>query len=606
MGRRVTTLAEKNAALRAKLQIEPTPEFPNTLADLDKGKQRSPIDDELDSVLDAITIDEAYRRWCGKMEPIDNGRVEGVSISCPIPGHADTHPSAWMNTAKRTWYCGACDSGGDLFDIAAFHFGYDVPGYKGTDFPKLRQQMAESFGYHVKKSAAGTAYLSEAPAPQPVVEPGSDVAQSIDNIIEFPLPMDLQPLPIDWRSLLPADTFLEQWMQATSADDLPEEYYFWLGLMAVGLAAGEQTVLADDPQIKGNLYVCLYGPSGIGKTRSSSRLVRLLNRALPYDPDDPHSTGTMHVPMPGSAEALIDAFSKPIFDPNDPKKIMGYNGVRGLIRFDEMSSLIGRANRVGSAIKPTLMEFFDSYNAIDIVSRGAGRARAEHHFAASVVSTQPGAIRDILVQADADSGFINRWVFASGPLKPLRSYRSAAIDLEPLIAPLNALRQWSSLRYREIELNDDAREAWNTFFQATIEPIRTSNEKPLLTRVDLLMKKLILLFCINEKLNAPTAELVERVISLFPYIERSYNLLVGEIGVGPQQECRERILNAIHSIEEKTGNAVTTRQINQRLGKKFSLDMIVKTLAAMTHLGDILEDIRTPARGPKTVVYRSA
>jgi hypothetical protein len=56
--------------------------------------------------------------------------------SCPIPGHADANPSAWVNTEKNVWYCGRCSQGGDVYDLAAFHFGMPVPGYKeGGKFP---------------------------------------------------------------------------------------------------------------------------------------------------------------------------------------------------------------------------------------------------------------------------------------------------------------------------------------------------------------------------------------------------------------------------------------------------------------------------------------
>lgn len=609
------TVAQRLARARERGLIkavpEPTPEVPDTLADLAKTDHaRDDVDVEIDGILN-IGIDEAYRKWCGKSEPNLTGKRESIMVSCPKPDHLDKNPSAWLNLDKGTWFCGGCQEGGDGYDIAAYHFGYAVPGYKqGESFRKLRVDMAKSLGYRVKTTISGTSYVDnepearrdDTPAAPAQLEQDSDQQPSA-QIIEFPLPQELQPLSIDWKSILPAETFLAQWMQATSEDDLPEEYYFWLGLMAVGLAAGDQAVLTDDPWIKGNLFVCLYGPSGIGKTRAASRLVRLLSKALPHDDQDPASTGTMLVPMPGSAEALIDAFSKPIFDPADPKKIIGYAGVRGLVRFDELSSLIARSNRVGSAIKPTLMEFFDSYTAVDIVSRGAGRVRAEHHFAASVASTQPGAIRDLLVQTDADSGFINRWVFASGPLKPLRSYRTTSIDIDHLKQPLNELRQWSSLRHHEIKLEGPALSVWTSFFQSTIEPIRVSSDKPLLTRIDLLLKKIILLFCINEKSDAPDAALVERAISLFPYLERSYNLLVGEIGVGPQQDCRTKILAAVETIQAKTGKGATVRQIHQRLGKRFAPDMIVRTIRAMEDLRDIQEVIQQGARGPKTVAY---
>ena len=114
-------------------------------------------DPEMDAAIESIDIISAYRKWCGKSEPRVGSRTESIKVSCPNPDHPDADPSAWINTEKKTWYCGKCEEGGDVYDLAAIYFGYPRPGYKeGQEFHKLRQQMAEDFGYVVKKVAGGT------------------------------------------------------------------------------------------------------------------------------------------------------------------------------------------------------------------------------------------------------------------------------------------------------------------------------------------------------------------------------------------------------------------------------------------------------------------
>lgn len=602
------------------------PERPTWDADLlvevdDSPRPRTPEDDEIDKLISSVTIVDAYRRWCGKMEPKVGKRAESIMVSCPNPAHPDKHPSAWMNSEKGVGNCAVC-GGFDVYDIAAWGLGFAVPEYKqGETFPALRKAIAEQLGYVVKRTPSGTEYVErpEPPATESAVLPVAPAveeqpeaeAASPPASNETPVAHVLTIVPageeeeeapsIDWRDLLPADTFMARWMDVTSVDDLPEEYYFWEGLMACGFAAGNDVVLLDRPPVKPNLFVCLYGPSGIGKTRSTQALTELLERALPYSHED-ESLGTYLTPSPGSAEALVDAFSKRELSDDDGTETGRFLPVRGLVRFDELSNLIGKANRNGSTMKPTLMELFDGYRPIEMRSRGAGYVRAEDYYCSALTTTQPGAIRDLLMQTDADSGFINRWVFASGPLKQLIDYGREPLDIQRLVIPLVQLQQWSHTGHH-LRLEGKAREVWKSFFDSTIAPVRTSEEASLLTRCDLILKKCIALFCVNERLETPSAELVERVIKLFPYLRKTYSMLISEIGIGSFEDCRETVGKVIRKVETDTGRPVSIRDINRLLPRRYPRDQLTKVLAVMVTLSEIDENIEKGKRGPATVRY---
>lgn len=348
------TLAAKLARIRAEKAARVSAAPPQTptivpdrhdadlIPDVPEGAyERTDADREVDRVIDNIGVVEAYVKYIGKMVPKAGRKRESIMVSCPKPEHPDRNPSAWLNSDTDTWFCGTCDEGGDKFDFFAWHFGFPVPGYKeGEHFVALRQKVAEDNGVvTVRDPLSGKARTltviedtdpEPAPLPTTVIEPDepavrapaapaeptSDSPATVtsiptaltwedeDEIIDYPT--------VNWRTLAPTGTFLHEWMEQTSKDDLPDEFYFWLGMQALGFAIGRETELGDNPHVRGNLFLCLYGGTGMGKSRATGHLTRLLREALPYDHEDTTNTGTYLMPSPGSAEALVDGFSKPV------------------------------------------------------------------------------------------------------------------------------------------------------------------------------------------------------------------------------------------------------------------------------------------------------
>jgi hypothetical protein len=681
------TFSERVARIKAAKPTSPQPPIydPDLIPELESSYERTQADDEIDAVVDGVDIIDAYIRWCGKMVPNPGGKRESIMISCPKPDHADRTPSAWINLDKQTWFCGPCDEGGDKLDIAAYHFGFPVPGYKtGKNFPELRKRIAEDLGYVVKRSPAGTEYVErieretdvaptlqdEAPptqnetddepktdfarkvsearalrlvptgdhaegdgssstavpaAPAPsndktAGQPAADVpsapapaapAQPAPSIVAFPSAVleseeEIEYPSIDWRKIIPPDTFLRRFMDITSRDDLPEEFYFWLGMTALGFAVGRSTVLTDSPPVTANLYVCLFGRSGLGKSRSTKVLTELLGEALPYDHDDPNSTGTYMIPSPGSAEALIDSFSREVPDPSDPKKIAYYAPVRGLIRFDELSTLTGRGSRAGSTMKPTLMEFYDAYNRVELRSRGQGHVIAELPFASAVTTTQPRAIRSLLAQSDADSGFVNRWIFACGPAKPKVSFGRVPINIHPCVEMLKSVRGWAS-KIREIRMSAEALDYWDGVFHGIIEPARNTTDETLLTRTDLHLKKIMLLFALDRHEEEVSLTTAMDAFHLWDYLRSSYSLLAGEIGMGDLEAARSAIKTAIERYYGKHSRGISRRELIANLNHaRIPLEQISRAIMLMTSIGEIKEESVKRTSGPAAFRYSLA
>lgn len=574
---------------------------------------RSEQDKELDRVIDGISIVDAYSRWCGKSEvKVRGNQTEGIKVSCPIPGHTDRNPSAWLNTDKGTWFCGACQVGGDQYDLAAFHFG--ITDYKtGANFHELRRQMAGSLGYtfvtgpgishpipvppsDAPSEAGESPSETEADGPAATVTPLHPEDEDDDFEIEFPT--------LDWRSIVEPHTFLDEYMRCTWMDDVPEEYHFWNGLIAIGLACGREVELFDRIPILGNLFVCLLGNTGDGKSRSFTHLRKLLVQALPHKWDDPTSKGAHIVGSPASAEVLIHNFSKPVADPVDPKKIAYYAPVRGLIDFNELSALVGRTARQGNVLKPTLMEFYDGSGIITTSSMTTGKKEAWAPFASAFTTTQPRSLRDLMKRSDVDSGFLNRWIFASGRQKQRIAVGGAVIDITPAVKPLQDILGWTGFGKR-ITWDEEAVTLFTEFFHTKIYPLQREDDAGLLTRLDLTLKKLILLFTANQKLDSVPKEMVEKVIAMFNYLVAAYEIPATHAGSSIQIEVRDELLRHIKRFTE-AGKAITYREINHCIKrKKYPPDLVHKMLKILAEMGEIhAEAVNTGKVGRPTVRYK--
>lgn len=600
----------RNAATQGITTLKPlagtAPQFdPDLIPEIEE-PVRSQEQDDVERVIAGLGIVDAYVKWCGKSVPDPGGKTESIMVSCPVPGHRDSNPSAWLNSDKDTWFCAACQQGGDKYDLAAWHFGMDVPGYKSKDqFPDLRRKMAGDLGYTVKRTAGGLETV------QPVEqedEPDAEVIQM--PTLHDPVADEFVP-KIHWKTLFPHDGFMRTWMEQTSKGTSPDEYFVWLGLMAVGAAIGPDATLIDETPVKGNLFTCLVGPSGAGKSRAGSLLAELLRRALPYDPDDPYSKGIKITATAASGEALIYAHQKAEYDPSDPKIILGYRPIRSLIQYNEMSDLIGRAARVGNSLKPILMEFYDASGDITTDSRTSGQITAASPYGQFLSTTQTRALDSLLTRTDAFSGMLNRIMFAQGVEKPKGMMGSNYIDIEPAARPLMLIRTWASSG-RSIKVSPEAERVMNAWFHDRFQPLVTGdNANPVLGRCDLLMKKLMLLVAADEHSDVVTDDMARRVLTLWPYIAGCYGVVEKRISHSDMDmgEAAERILVAIKEWQTTTKKNPSLRDLYERKLKNAIKDrgLMLRTLTAMVSIGEIEElVVKSATNGKTTTRYRWA
>lgn len=542
--------------------------------------ERKPEDDLIDQALTNLSIVEAYNRWCGKMKPAKrSGQTEGVMISCPIPGHRDSNPSAWANTDKNTWFCGACNTGGDIYDIAAFHLNLPVPGYKtGKQFHDLRRSMVQDLGYVVQRS-------DDVRVPDNIYKP-EPIAEIIDNSPSLEeLEAEIFP-SLNWRDIVPEDSFVYQYVNACSVDDAAEEYHFWNAMVAVGMAVGRDVSLMDFKPVFGNLLVCLLGKSGDRKSRSQGHLKTLFNMAIPYDHSSDVSKGIKHIQGTASGEALIRGFYRPIYDSASPKLIIDYSRIRGLVEFPELASLIHRTERMGSTLKEVILQFADADERISNSSITNGESFAKHSFASVITTTQPDSLKHLISEEDTGNGFLNRWLFASGTPKKKIPVGGATIDL--LDAGVSLQNIHGQLP-RMITWSENGLKSFSDHFYTELDDI--ADKSPILTRLDLLEKKLLLLLAINENLNEIDESTVESMIKMHGYLLSTYDSTArNTVRQSINSEIYNEILRHIQRLTPKfLPYGPTKKNIRDRLARKNWDPAVVQKMFELLSKNDDIE-----------------
>lgn len=609
------------ALLRANENIKPPPAVADPEWDpalipevTNSGHQKNP---ELDEFLDKIDILQAYEKWCGKMKPKIGSKRESIMVSCPNPQHPDKNPSAWINLDKDTYFCGACQQGGDKYTIAAYRHNFPIPGYQAKgEFPRLKALMAGDFGFNVVSSGGVETLKAQqpepdtttehdppdtGPAPVPKEEPaGESLASVIPLWGTSPTSTDViknaSSYYIDWESFIPADTFLHSWMRAATIDDCPHEYYFFLGLQALAAAIGNNVVLMDNPEVRGNLFVCLYGPSASGKSRAMNNQKLLVEQALPYYAPDAYTppTGVRLPGTPGSAEAMLDFFRFDLLDAGT-NTVIDHASVNGLIKIDELAALTKRDMRYGSTFKETLIELFDTYSGdVRHKTKTGGEVVVRDPFAQIASGVQPFIVRDVLHKSDEHSGFLNRWVFAAGTPRVARiAYGVNPPDLNLPASMLSRIQLWAEQNKPRYELNGQALQAWEQHHNKRIVPIETSDES-LLGRLSLNEKKLLVLFAANEMLAQPDASTISKATHLHDYMVSLYH----EFGASVRETDIQRLWTDIEKmIRHMTGsnktNSISRKQINQTMRRHYDGEQLNKAIEGMVKASILIEEKST-------------
>lgn len=605
------TLEQYLARIRPK--PEPPPAPPTFDADLIP--EETPVNprfqqerEEVDAVLGRMDIVEAYNRYCHKMHCDPKGKTQSIMVSCPFPGHEDKDPSAQMTTEKGDGGVGNCplDGGFDKYDLAAWYYGFDVPGYKeGANFPELRRKMAEGMGYTFMVQGKDEWLVKSQPetqVPKMVSNVSTATGETLPTTPQDPIQLDdwrdIERPKLDWRLLpfITSDTFMHEWMTETSQAHQPEEYFFFQGMMALGLAVGDKVHLKDETPVRPNMMICLVGGTGTGKSRSVRQFEHLLDEAIPF-----HETsggGTKWIHSPGSGEDLIAQMIHWTQDPVTKDKT--FYPVRGMLYEDEFEGLMAKVNRMGSSYRPSLMKFFDSSRPVSTSSRTGGTHIARDHFLQVLTTTQPGRLGTLMTAGDATSGFLNRWLFVFGTPKYRPSISNVQVNIKDAATKLQTIRAWSSPG-REVYLDMDPTTVslWDSFVQNQIRPLEDTDEV-LVARIELQCKKLLLLMAINDRSTTVMEKHLESLSLMFPYLKSCYGIVEENVGHTELQDCIDAMKKYfINHPDEDVSMRILEKQSAAR---KYDQSTRLRAIEILTKSGEVNEVPH--AKGAKVIRWK--
>lgn len=634
--------------------------YEESLGDVPESRfTRSEADTTIDGIIERLTVEEAYKKFIRKpWVTRGGGGSNHVRFSCPMPEHPDREPSASVNLTNQTWFChGTCDRGGDALDVAAIGLGYDLNSYKaGKTFVELRKRIASAFGYTElprvigQKEAKWTLVAPAADSPTPVEESSPSTPSASPSSPPLPGALKLSPAEmiakagaakpspvasvtaiasapsfveemseetaaaiieesdpdhdfkypsLNWRSFVPEGTFLYEYLKGTSDSPWPDEYDFWNGLLGIGFILGKEVTLNDDPDVNGNLFICTVGRTGEGKSQAARKIKQILRDVLPFEYSDPSNNGVHMVPTPNSDVFLIQEFDRRIADPGDPK-IEYRIPVRGLVDFSEMVGLTSKlSGEHGGRFRAVVLNFYDCEQTITTGAMGSGVKDARDAYCAVTATTQLKEIKNLLTDSDASSGLLNRFIFSMGPprIRDIMSVDKA--DLEVARTKFQELKAFWSLHSASLRFTDEGLETFRDLWNTRGRPMKSADSSDLLARLDLTMKKIVLLLAANQKAVEVDASIVRQAFAVLDYLGETYRAIGARIGVSKQSELEIKVTNAITSFQARNpGQYPTVTQINQLLAKKIPAKELHNYLKTMTELG-LIQFIPKPSLATK-------
>ncbi|URG17480.1 DNA primase [Rhodococcus phage Mbo2] len=560
-----------------------------------------------------VAVKDAGTELCGfKFKPskagyqrenirtIDVGAVAGgkpVSVPPVVPPAAAVPaPDAGGDPAAP----GSGESGRQAVPVPALNLG-PAPAAPGKPAGGLVLATFAPRNASATPNLAGFTPPAAALAPAAPSQQGTDPDPEDDD--ERILAADFG---LDWRSLVPENTPLRMYLDIVTADDSPEEFHFWNFMSLIGLTMGKKVFIPDGSPVFGNLFTCVIGRTGLGKSRAEKPLNSLILKAAKFDEDDHQTNGIRVVKNPGSGEYIMKQFGHEVPDPASPPgqkrpNMLRNASVKALIRWPEMATMVGKSAGRGSIISQTIIELYDCPDHIGGGSLTNGTYGADNPFGAVATTTQLDAIRKLVSGDDVASGFLNRWLFVIGPEKPVQPF-IRILDMDPMVPHVKRLLDWSERRNRVAGghqwFTDDALLEARRFLIEVAHPLE--KEDAILARSMVTFKKLCLLFSANMMEDGISLAAVKQAEVAFDYLIDCLKHIGVRIARSEGEIHEQAIMDHIRKFP-LSSDMLKQSQIRQKVSRKQGIDpeLVDRLLERLEGLGVIEKFVPAPTAGSK-------
>lgn len=563
-------------------------------------------------------IVELYTQW---FNPSHVGKDTGVSClvnCCNSSAHSsgDNNPSMDLASQNNTGVCRGCGWQLDIVDLAAVAAQIVSPGMK---CPPEATGRAVMFGCQASFPDMQTGWTSDGqyrPAPPaPIVDPDYE-PEELD-----PEELELQRIAdgmfhFDWHDYFPAGTPGYNWMSLLGGDATkpPDEFHFFNFLVMAGLICGKDVALEDEPNAYANLYTCVVGPPGMGKSLADGYTEKIMRQEYRFDKTDNTTKGIHIIGGAGSGEALAKALHyelpgitplnpPPNFRPPPPIKV---GGVTAMGKYGELSYMAAKSANSSSTLEPMMQALFDTASGhAGGQSLSGGEYYADDFFFSASTTTQIKRMRSLFGGEKVDSGFVSRWVFILGTRKQVRA-RYRPVNMSGMNSDIRRMAGWAD----DVKSNHQglitipgafgAVPEFDGFIEKHCMPLELND---LTARAALLYKKLVLLLAINKKEVVVSDETLLAAQKLWKYCIDCLHFIEGKISVSDTSELEARVEHVIEDMQDTTSKneqiGPSFKALKRRLKNvdEYKLLQVLKTKEA----AGIIRKVRDPRVGQRGI-----
>ena len=380
----------------------------------------------------------------------------------------------------------------------------------------------------------------------------SEVASNYNEALEKGLLVEVGCDPqfphVNWEDILPTDSPIYRMLRALCVNEIPDEYFIWSIYTALGSLIGRRVEMASaDGAVDPALWTVIIGGTGSRKSTVAIEMEAILGHVAPPS----GSEGVKLIALPASGEKYMDVIRRDeVIGVGESVESVECTNAASFMYVDEFSALGTMLARPGNTLGSVMLQTYGLHRD-RLVRPPEALGRITFPVTGPMVSvlstTQPSRIANLMDRYDVASGFMNRFVFASG--KPRRvcvpmmgfgpDWKAVQDEFQLIQNRLNCADRFIPMHDKafvdkpwQLTPTGEARDRMRRWIteQNALADENDEYTNDLLARRDVMMMKVIVIMAINricsgegfERAKNWTLEDVEAAIGHYPNMKSGW------------------------------------------------------------------------------------